>query len=59
MAPQASPYYERIDDESLLNRPGSGPDDHHGYEAHALGPIRRGGGDSRDEFGYNASIHAA
>ncbi|KAI1360888.1 hypothetical protein F5Y08DRAFT_331240 [Xylaria arbuscula] len=57
MTPQPLPYYERIDDESLLHRPGSGPDEH-GYEAHALGPIHRGGNDPRDDYGYNARIHA-
>ncbi|KAI0424430.1 hypothetical protein F5Y09DRAFT_324447 [Xylaria sp. FL1042] len=59
MPPPLSPYYERIEDQTLLHRPGSSVSGNPGFEEHALGPMRHGGSSSpRDDASYNASVHA-
>ncbi|KAI0968684.1 hypothetical protein F4678DRAFT_195822 [Xylaria arbuscula] len=54
-----SPYYERIEDETLLHRPGSSVNGNPGFEEHALHQMHHpGGGESRDDGSFNASVHA-
>ncbi|KAI0115640.1 hypothetical protein GGR51DRAFT_414774 [Nemania sp. FL0031] len=55
-----SPYYERIEDQTLLHRPGSSVTP--GFEEHALHAVGAGGkrlsSEPRDDSSYHASIHA-
>ncbi|KAI0805732.1 hypothetical protein GGR55DRAFT_680932 [Xylaria sp. FL0064] len=59
MPPPLSPYYERIEDQTLLHRHGSGVNGNPGFEEHALNTMRHGGSsEPRDDGSYNASVHA-
>ncbi|KAI0403713.1 hypothetical protein F4802DRAFT_616357 [Xylaria palmicola] len=62
--PLSSPYYERLEDQTLLHRPDSeGANRGTVFEEHALHPMPRGGkrvsgSEHHDDVSYHASIHA-